>query len=156
MTNNAAAPHSPGERAQFVRDALPAGGLFADQHWRTAPAAFALGPELAGELESLGRVLLQFYRAVNLLYRKSAEGKQPAWIAQLLDQGKPAALVELQRDPSLKNELPRSLSVPGRVRISMRPEACSFSAEKGFWLIRISRIDSLGGIRPPENPSMKI
>lgn len=62
---------------------------------------------MAKELDSLGRVLLQFYRAVNLLYRKSVEGKQPEWIARWLDQGKPAWLVELQRHPALKNELPR-------------------------------------------------
>jgi hypothetical protein len=52
-------------------------------------------------------VLLQFYRAVNLLYRKSVEGKQPEWIARWLDQGKPAWLVEFQRHPALKNEIPR-------------------------------------------------
>src|SRR5689334_7467342 len=55
--------------AGFVRDDLPPGGLFTDQHWRVSPTPFPLGPELAKELETLGRVLLQFYRAVNLLYR---------------------------------------------------------------------------------------
>ena len=93
--------------AQAIRAALPPGGLFADQHWRVSPTPFALGPELAKELDSLGRVLLQFYRAVNLLYRKSVEGKQPEWIARWLDQGKPAWLVELQRHPAFKNESPR-------------------------------------------------
>ncbi|NBV23308.1 MAG: hypothetical protein EBS05_15490 [Proteobacteria bacterium] len=93
--------------AHAIRAALPPGGLFADQHWRISPTPFVLGPELAKELDSFGRVLLQFYRAVNLLYRKSAEGKQPEWIARWLDQGKPAWLVELQRHPALKNELPR-------------------------------------------------
>ena len=81
------------ERARFVRDQMPAGGLFADQHWRIAPEPLALGPELAREFDTLGRLLLQFYRAVNLLYRRSVEGKQPGWVAQWLDQGKPAALI---------------------------------------------------------------
>ncbi|MEQ2009716.1 MAG: hypothetical protein ABMA26_23270, partial [Limisphaerales bacterium] len=40
-------------------------------------------------------------------YRKSVEGKQPEWIARWLDQGKPAWLVEIQRHPALKNEIPR-------------------------------------------------
>jgi hypothetical protein len=93
--------------AQAIRDALPSGGLFAGQTWRTSPAPFSLGEKLAKELDSLGRVLLQFYRAVNLLYRQSVAGKQPAWVAQWLDQGKPAELIELQRNPALKNELPR-------------------------------------------------
>ena len=100
---------SPESAATAIRAALPPGGLFADQHWRIAPEPFALGAELANELDSLGRVLLQFYRAVNLLYRKSVEGKQPAWVARWLDQGKPSWLVELQRSPALKNELPRVL-----------------------------------------------
>jgi hypothetical protein len=52
-------------------------------------------------------VLLQFYRAVNLLYRKSVEGKQPEWIARWLDLGKPAGVVALQRDPAFRNEVPR-------------------------------------------------
>src|SRR5258707_4593735 len=94
-------------RARFVRDHLPAEVLFAGHEWRVSPAPFRLGPELAKELESLGRVLLQFYRAVNLLYRKSVEGKQPEWIARWLDQGKPADLIELQRSPTFKNQVPR-------------------------------------------------
>jgi hypothetical protein len=97
----------PAERARAIRDALPAGGLFADQHWRISPAPFVLDPKLAKEIESLGRVLLQFYRAVNLLYRRSVEGKQPAWIAALLDQGKPQWLVDLQRHAAFKSEVPR-------------------------------------------------
>ena len=100
---------SPAPAAAAIRDALPPGGLFADQHWRISPAPFALGQELAKELESFGRVLLQFYRAVNLLYRQSVAGKQPAWVAELLDQGKPAELVELQRSDGFKSELPRVL-----------------------------------------------
>jgi hypothetical protein len=98
---------SPADRARFVRDQLPPNGLFADQHWRVTPAPFAVGAETAREFDTLGRVLLQFYRAVNLLYRQSVAGKQPAWVAQLLDQGKPSALIELQRANGLKNELPR-------------------------------------------------
>src|SRR5437867_1529391 len=95
------------ERARFVRDRLPTEGLFAGHDWRVSPEPFRLGPELAEELESLGRVLLQFYRAVNLLYRKSVAGKQPEWVARWLDQGKPADLIELQRSPIFKNEVPR-------------------------------------------------
>ena len=93
--------------AQFIRRRLPAGGLFADMEWKISPEPFALGAELAAELDSLGRVLLQFYRAANLLYRKSVEGKQPDWVARWLDQGKPARLIEWQRHAAFKNELPR-------------------------------------------------
>ena len=95
------------KRVKFIRDSLPPGGLLAGLDWRISPAPFPLGENLAKEIESLGRVLLQFYRAVNLLYRKSAEGKQPEWIARWLDLGKPAELVALQRSPAFKNDVPR-------------------------------------------------
>jgi len=116
--------------AQKVRDALPPGGLFTDQSWRISPTPFALGPDLAKELETFGRVLLQFYRAVNLLYRQSVAGKQPAWVAELLDQGKPPELIELQRSNTFKNELPRVL----------RPDC--LLTESGF---AISELDSVPG-----------
>ena len=98
---------SPQQAAKFIRDSLPPGGLFAGLEWRISPTPFPLGENLAREIESLGRVLLQFYRAVNLLYRKSAEGKQPEWIARWLDLGKPAELIALQRSPAFKNDMPR-------------------------------------------------
>ena len=97
----------PADKARFIRDQIPAGGLFAGLDWRISPAPFPLGESLAQEMESLGRVLLQFYRAVNLLYRKSAEGKQPEWVARWLDLGKPAELIALQRSPAFKNDMPR-------------------------------------------------
>lgn len=113
-----------------MRARLPAGGFFAGLDWLLAPEPFALPPRLAGELESLGRVLHQFNRAVNLLYRQSVSGRQPAWVAAWLDQGKPADLVELQRATALKNELPRVL----------RPDL--LLTETGF---SITELDSVPG-----------
>ena len=100
-------PTNPETAARFVREQIPANGLFAGLVWRISPLPFPLGAELAKEIESLGRVLLQFYRAVNLLYRKSVDGKQPDWIARWLDLGKPAELIALQRSPAFKNDVPR-------------------------------------------------
>jgi hypothetical protein len=95
------------ERAQFVREHLPPGGLFQDQHWRVATVPFALGEKVTREFQSLGRVLLQFYRAVNLLYRQSIAGKQPPWVADWLERGKPPELIDWLRDPAFKNDVPR-------------------------------------------------
>jgi len=95
------------ERARLVRSKMPSDGLFAGHDWRVSPSPFRLGPELTADIDSLGRVLLQFYRAVNLLYRKSLEGKQPEWVVRWLDLGKPAELLAMQRSPAFKNELPR-------------------------------------------------
>ena len=86
---------------------MPAGGLFAGQEWRISPTPFRLGAEMAKDLEKLGRVLLQFNKAVNRLYRLSVEGKQPAWVARWLDLGKPAELIAGQRSAAMKNEWPR-------------------------------------------------
>src|SRR5271170_4097636 len=95
------------EKARFIRARLPKDGLFTGQDWRVSPSPFPLGPELAAELEGLGRLLLQFNRSVNLLYRQSLAGKQPAWVAGWLGQGKPPELLETQRAAAFKNELPR-------------------------------------------------
>src|SRR3982750_1368691 len=92
--------------AEHICAQLPANGLFAGQQWRIATKPFAIDAKLAKEIDSLGRVLLQFNRAVNLLYRQSYSGKQPEWIAQWLDAGKPGALIDLQRAKTLKNEVP--------------------------------------------------
>jgi len=97
----------PADQAKFIRDSLPPGGLFAGMEWKISPMPFPLGENLAKEIESLGRVLLQFYRAANLLYRKSVEGRQPEWVARWLDLGKPRELIELQRAAVFKNDVPR-------------------------------------------------
>ena len=47
-------------RAAFIRSQIPKDGLFAGLDWRVSPAPFPLGKQQAEELESLGRVLLQF------------------------------------------------------------------------------------------------
>jgi hypothetical protein len=98
--------------------------------WKISPTPFPLGENLAQEIESLGRVLLQFYRAVNLLYRKSVEGKQPEWVARWLDLGKPRELIELQRSAAFKNDVPRVI----------RPDI--LLTENGF---SITELDSVPG-----------
>jgi hypothetical protein len=96
-----------GQRARFVRAQMPEGGLFSGQNWRISPDPFPLGPALAEQLQNLGRLLLQFNRSVNLLYRLSVAGKQPVWVADWLDRGKPARVLETQRAAAFKNDLPR-------------------------------------------------
>jgi hypothetical protein len=118
------------ERAKFIRDQIPANGLFAGMEWKISPAPFPLGENLAKEIESLGRVLLQFYRATNLLYRKSVEGKQPEWISRWLDLGKPRELIELQRAAVFRNDFPRVI----------RPDI--LLTENGF---SITELDSVPG-----------
>ena len=95
------------ERARYVRDQLPAGGLFAGLTWRISPEAFPLSPDLITRLEALGPHLLAFYRACNVMYRHSVEGKLPSWIADYLDAGKPKELIEFSRLGRFKGHVPR-------------------------------------------------
>jgi len=90
-----------------IRRALPSEGLFADKDWLISPDAFPISEKFASELEQLGHRLFVFQRACNQLYQLSVRGKQPAWIAQYLDAGKPAELVELSRQKVFRDELPR-------------------------------------------------
>ncbi len=118
------------KNARFIHGQIPAGGLFAGMEWKISPTPFPLGETLTKEIESLGRVLLQFYRATNLLYRKSVEGKQPEWVARWLDLGKPRELIELQRSVAFKSDVPRVI----------RPDI--LLTENGF---SITELDSVPG-----------
>jgi len=121
---------TPLERARYVRDHLPAGGLFAEKTWRIAPQAFALSPAHTEMLEKLGIVLHRFNTACNLLYRQSVAGKSHPWVAPLLDAGKPPELVALSRHEKVK----------GQVSAVIRPDL--ILTEDAFAL---SELDSVPG-----------
>ncbi len=94
-------------RAERVRDALPTDGLFHEKAWRVSPRAFGISEEFADELDKLGYRLSKFVRACNELYRLSADGREPRWVAELLDRGKPPELIELARDRAFRHDIPR-------------------------------------------------
>jgi hypothetical protein len=95
------------EKMESVRNALPAEGLFLDKDWLISPEPFPLDEKMVGELETLGHRLNLFNRACNQLYQLSVQGRQPAWVADYLDAGKPRELVEYSRQKTLRDELPR-------------------------------------------------
>ena len=119
---------SPAERIKSLRAKYPAAGFLAEKSWRLAPSPFTLDKKLAEELSSLGRVLLQFNRAVNLLYRQSVAGKMPGWVAEWLDLGKEPELIELQRSNAFKNDLPRVI----------RPDI--LLTEDGFTIVELDSV----------------
>jgi hypothetical protein len=80
----------------------------------------------------MGHRLLQFAEACDLLYRQSVDGRQPAWIAQLLDQGKPPEVVALGRDPAFRGQIARVI----------RPDL--ILTEEGFSICELDQIP--GGI----------
>jgi hypothetical protein len=93
------------ERIRRIRERFPKQGLFADKEWLISPQPFLIGAEFADELERLGHWLLKFVRKSNLLYHLSVKGKQPRWISQYLDSGKPDKLIELSR--KYRSEIPQ-------------------------------------------------
>ena len=165
MTDRPLGISSPESAARFVREQLPRDGLFADQDWRISPTPFPIGAELAQELDSLGRVLLQFYRAINLLYRQSVAGKQPSWVAAILDQGKPQELIDLQRSAAFKSDIPRVIrpdvlltdtgftiseldSVPGGIGMTAWLNQIALALGKGLELCPVGQVQiGDGGVR---------
>jgi hypothetical protein len=99
------------EQVHFLYEAIPP-GLFrvADEAdriaWRVSPEPFPLSSQQLTQIQGLGRDLLAFYRALNMLYNRSARGTAPAFIAEYLDHGKPEQIVKLARQNRFKQELP--------------------------------------------------
>jgi hypothetical protein len=93
-------------RLEQIRSRFPQNGLFAEKTWRIAANAFPFSPKHLEQIQKLGHLLHKFNQACNLLYRQSWQGKKPAWIAELLDRGKPPELIALMRDDKLKTLLP--------------------------------------------------
>ena len=93
---------TPLEKVAAIRAAIPAEGLFADKDWLTSPEPFRIDAPFAAELDKLGYRLHLFNRACNLLYHQSISGKQPAWVADYLDRGKPADLIQYSRRKEIR------------------------------------------------------
>ncbi len=90
-----------------LRDGLPEGGLFGGGAWRWSPEPLKLSPAEARQIMSLGHPLARFQQACDGLYRRSAAGKLPEWLAELLDKGKPEWMTRLQREPATADQFPR-------------------------------------------------
>lgn len=113
-----------------IRAAFPQEGLFAEKDFLLSPDPFPIDDKFAKELEQLGHRLYVFQRACNELYQRSVKGKQPAWIAQYLDAGKPPDLVEFSRDKKFRDDVP----------LVIRPDL--ILTEAGY---TIAEIDSVPG-----------
>ena len=113
-----------------IRSAFPKEGLFAEKDFLLSPDPFPIDPAFAKELEQLGHRLYVFQRACNELYQRSVKGKQPAWIAEYLDAGKPADLIEFSRQKHFRNDVP----------LVIRPDL--ILTETGY---TIAEIDSVPG-----------
>ena len=100
-----------------IRAALAAQPLFEDKTWRPSPEAWPLAPEQVTRLEQIGTACLEFHQALEVLYLRSATGRNllrnkplvAPWVAAYLDRGKPDHLVAHARDPRNRGALPMVL-----------------------------------------------
>ncbi|MCX6847136.1 MAG: hypothetical protein NTU84_11415 [Verrucomicrobia bacterium] len=90
-----------------LRGQMPAGGLFGGGSWRWSPEPLVLSQAEADGLAALGHPLARFQQACDEIYRRSAAGSLPSWIAEWLDRGKPEWLVALQRAKGMAGHAPR-------------------------------------------------
>lgn len=115
-----------------IRKAVPEGGLFNGGAWRWSPEPLKLSKAEVRKITGLGHPLARFQQASDELYRRSASGKPPEWLAELLDAGKPVWMVENQRAVGMQHQLPRVI----------RPDL--ILTERGFALTELDSVP--GGI----------
>lgn len=94
-------------KLETILSALPESKLRHDGGWLFSPKPLPLAKKTAKALTQLGHPLARFQKASDSLYQRSVRGKQPAWIHQLLDAGKPHWIIDAQRSPTLQAQMPR-------------------------------------------------
>ncbi|MFT3782416.1 MAG: hypothetical protein QM790_10420 [Nibricoccus sp.] len=100
-----------------IRASLAAQPLFEDKTWQLSPSAWRLTPEQHAQLQAIGAACLEFHQALETLYLRSAAGKNllrnkplvAPWVADYLDRGKPADLIQHARDPKNRGAFPTVL-----------------------------------------------
>lgn len=123
-----------------IRSALAGQELFEDKTWKLSPEAFPITANQLREIESIGQACGEFYRALEFLYLRSAEGKnilrnrklRTPWVGDYLDRGKPEALLQHARSDRVK----------GRSPVVIRPDLLITDA--GFALTEMDSVP--GGI----------
>ena len=95
---------SPADRCRHIRKKLTDYGVY--NQWRISPEPYWIKEEEFRFLELLGAFLYSFYKASNKIYHESINGRQPAWIARYLNQGKPQTIIEYACMNRMKGLLP--------------------------------------------------
>ena len=92
---------------ETIQSSLPESQLRHGNSWLFSPKPLELDKKTVKSLTRLGHPLAQFQKASDSIYQRSAKGKLPEWISELLDAGKPEWLIAAQRSPALRDMLPR-------------------------------------------------
>jgi len=99
---------------ETIRAALAAQPLFEAKTWQLSPEAWPLTREQVAQLEQIGTACLEFHQALETLYLRAAAGKNllrnkplvAPWVAEYLDRGKPASLVQHARHSRMRGIFP--------------------------------------------------
>ncbi len=97
-----------------LQEAFSRQELFEGKSWKISPEAWPLSPSQVDHLKQIGQASLEFYKALETLYTRSATGKKilrnrelyAPWIADYMDRGKPKGLPELSLGKRCKGKLP--------------------------------------------------
>jgi hypothetical protein len=97
-----------------LQSALSAQPLFEAKTWQLSPEAWPLTRDQVEQLEQIGGACLEFHQALETLYLRSVAGRNllrnkplvAPWVAEYLDRGKPAALVQHACDQRLRGVFP--------------------------------------------------
>jgi hypothetical protein len=99
---------------ETIRSALGAQPLFEAKSWQLSPDAWPLTRDQVAQLEQIGAACLEFHQALETLYLRSVADRNllrnkplvAPWVAEYLDRGKPAGLVQQARDPRMRGVFP--------------------------------------------------
>jgi hypothetical protein len=97
-----------------IKSSLARSGLFHQEGngggpqnvWRISPEPYYLSPDEVDFFSRLGHHLHKFYVILNQLYLDSIKGRQPGWVAEYLDMGKPEDLLNYCRMKRFRGVLP--------------------------------------------------
>lgn len=97
-----------------LRETFAERELFDGKTWQLSPSAFSLSEAETEELHLIGQACLDFHRALENLYLRSASGKnllrnrrfEAPWVADYYDRGKPEILRRYNRADRLRGVLP--------------------------------------------------
>ena len=95
---------------ESIKSALAAQPLFEAKTWQLSPEAWPLTREQVAQLGQIGAACLEFHQALETLYLRAVAGKNllrnkplvAPWVAEYLDRGKPAGLVQHARDSRMR------------------------------------------------------
>jgi hypothetical protein len=123
-----------------IKSALAGQSLFEAKTWQLSPAAWPITTDQREELVQIGTACLDFQVALETLYLRSVARKSllrnksllAPWVAEYLDRGKPAELIQHARDPRNR----------GRMSSVLRPDL--LLTDEGFVLTEMDSVP--GGI----------